>query len=126
MSETAFERLVISQLESLQAGHKEIKEEIVAVGTIAEQALRVASQTLIQATATNGRVAVLEGWQDAFEDETEVGAAYAAGRKSVRDGDRAMLQKLWGLIAKYGPYGAGLLVFGVGIRLGSWFIGGLW
>ena len=126
MSETAFERLVISQLQSLQESHKEIKEEIVAVGTIAEQALHVASQTLVQATATNGRVADLEGWQDSFEDEKEVGAAYAAGRKSVRDGDRAMLQKLWWLVAKYGPYAVGLLTFGLGVRLGAWLIGGPW
>lgn len=126
MSESAFEQLVISRLDQLQKGHDEIKEEIVAVGKIAEQALTVSSQTLVQATATNGRVTLLEGWQDSFEDETEVGEAFAAGRKSVRDGDRALLRKALGMLAKWSPYAAGALLLGVGIRLGAWFIGGPW
>ena len=126
MSETAFEQLVISRLETLQRGHDEIKREIVAVGTIAEQALNVSAQTLEQAKATNGRVTLLEGWQDSFEDETEVGVAFAAGRKSVRDGDRALAVKIGRLLGKWAPYGLAALMVGLGIRLGAWFLGGVW
>ena len=126
MSESAFEQLVISRLDQLQTGHDEIKAEVVAVGRIAEQALNVSAQTLKQAMETNGRVTLLEGWQDSFEDETDVGEAFAAGRKSVRDGDRAMAVKLGRLLGKWAPYGLAALLVGLGIRLGAWFLGGVW
>ena len=126
MSGTAFEQLVITRLESLQKGHEEIKAEIVAVGHTAEQALTVSAQTLEQAKVTNGRVTLLENWQDSFEDDTENGASFAAGRQSVRDGDKAMARKLISLVGKYAPYGIGALLLGVGMRLGAWFVGGVW
>lgn len=126
MSATSFEQLVISRLDQLQKGHDEIKAEVVAVGKIAEQALNVSAQTLKQAMETNGRVTLLEGWQDSFEDETEVGEAFAAGRKSVRDGDMATAVKLGKLLGKWAPYGLAALLVGLGIRLGAWFLGGVW
>lgn len=126
MSESAFEQLVINRLDQLQKGHDEIKGEIVAVGRIAEQALTVSTQTLVQAKETNGRVTLLEGWQDSFEDETDVGEAFAAGRKSVRDGDMATAVKIGKLLGKWAPYGLAALLVGLGIRLGAWFLGGVW
>ena len=126
MSESAFEQIVISRLDRLQAGHDEIKGEIVAVQAQATETHRIALQTLEQAKETNGRVTLLEGWQDSFEDETEVGEAFAAGRKSVRDGDRAMAVKIGRLLGKWAPYGLAALLVGLGIRLGAWFLGGVW
>lgn len=126
VSDTAFEQLVISRLVDLAHGHDEIKHEIVAVGRIAEQALTVSSQTLKQAELTNGRVALLEGWQDSFEDETDVGEAFAAGRRSRREEDMAVAWKVGKFISKYTPYGAGAILIGIGIRIGAWFIGGVW
>lgn len=126
MSESAFEQLVISRLSDLAEGHKEIKAELVAVQLRADQTHTIATQTLEQAKVTNGRVTLLENWQDTFEDETDVGAAYAAGRQSVRVQDKALIGRIIDRVEKPLMYGVAAILIGVGIRLGAWFVGGIW
>lgn len=123
MSETAFEQLVIEQLRVLARGHEEIKEEIVAVGMVSQQ-------TLTQATRTNGRVDRLEAWQakhrafhEAEKAEASEALSFAAGAASERDRARRWVTSLWGHIDRYVIGGLFFLLVGVGIRLGSWFLG---
>lgn len=98
-------------------GIAEVKREQVAQGIIGEQ-------TLKQTTQTNGRVTALENWQDKFDDETQYSGAYDAGRRSIRDGERALLRKVWSKGEKYVIWSIGGILVGVGIRLGSWYIEG--
>lgn len=116
MSESAFEQLVIDSL-------RELKAEIVAVGATAEQGLNIALKTYEQAKETNGRVTLLETWQDQFEDDGENAASFEAGRESVKRENQALLERAWGRIEKPFIYGASALLVGIGIRLGAWFLG---
>lgn len=98
MSDSAFEQLVIATL-------REVKEEIIAVGSIAEQALTVSSQTYNEAKKTNGRVTDLEAFKAAHTDvhlrdmaNLREAESYAAGAQSERARAKSILARIWGAI----------------------------
>lgn len=93
----------------------------------------VTSQTLLQAQATNGRVSRLEDWQDGHisahdgaEHEAREAERFEAGRESERRRVRHVLGEVMDRIERPLMYGLAAVLVGVGIRLGAWFVGGLW
>lgn len=100
----------------------EVKREQVAQGLVGEQ-------TLVQATKTNGRMDRAEQWQRDHEGVHGV-AERAAGREQGYDDRKAdevaMLRKVGAMVGKWGPYGLLVLLAGIGIRIGAWFVGGAW
>jgi hypothetical protein len=86
----------------------------------------------VQVNKTNGRVLILEGradefeqWRDGVASEDEQAAAYAAGAKAVRDGDRALLRRVWGRIERWVITGGAVVLGAAGERifrlLEGWF-----
>lgn len=93
----------------------------------------VTSATLEQTTETNGRVTSLEGWQRQHIDhhleeerEEDNAGSYAAGRKSVRDGDRALVRKALSWLGSKWPIAVVAVLAGFGARVAAWFLGGNW
>lgn len=127
MSEgSAFEQIVIDTLKQHTNALGEVKDEIVAVGAVAQQ-------TLGQATKTNGRVDSLEEWRAGIDmwrrglaDGELAAAAFEEGAESVRQGWRRRVTAAWSRVERPVMYGLGLLLFGLGIRVGAWFVGGPW
>lgn len=129
---TAFTLLVrtVERLETkvddIVSAVAEVKEEQVAQGLIGEQ-------TLNQATKTNGRVDGLEKWassHDGFhiaaDREVRDAESFDAGVQSERRLVRHVLGHIADRLEKPFMYGLAAVMVGVGIRLGAWFVGGLW
>lgn len=84
----------------------------------------------VQVNRTNGRVLILEGraneietWRDGVQFEDEQAASYAAGAKAVRDGDRALLRRVWGRIERWVITGGAVVLGAAGERLFRLFEG---
>lgn len=93
----------------------------------------VTSQTLLQAKETNGRVTAIEDWKrahvaahDGAEQEALKAERFEAGRESERRRLRHVLAEVGDRVERPLMYGLAAVLVGVGIRLGAWFIGGLW
>ena len=87
----------------------------------------------MQAKETNGRVTKLEEWQhdhiaahDGDEQEAREAQSFEAGRESERNRLRHVLGEVLDRVERPLMYGLAGVLVGVGIRLGAWFVGGLW
>lgn len=129
---TAFTLLVktVDRLENkvdhIAASVAEVKAEQVSQGIIGER-------TLNQATKTNGRVDGLEAWaaahdgeHSAAEREAREAQSFDAGVQSERRRFRHLFGAVMDRVERPLMYGLAAVLVGVGIRLGAWFIGGLW
>lgn len=93
----------------------------------------VTSQTLLQAKETNGRVTHGENWEKDHDaahqraaEEARVAQSFDDGAQSERRRFRQVLSDLGQDMTKPLAYGAAAVLVGFGIRLGAWFVGGLW
>ena len=74
----------------------------------------------------NGGVARAIEWMNAHDTRLKSEADIAMGEKNVKDKARNRIEALWGRVEKPIIYGTGLILFGFGLRLGAFFIGGPW
>lgn len=74
----------------------------------------------------NGGVAKALEWMNAHDARTKSEADIALGGQMVKDKARSRAQAVWAKIEKPVIYGVGLVLFGFGVRLGAFFIGGPW
>lgn len=74
----------------------------------------------------NGGVAKALEWMNAHDDRLKDEANVALGGQMVKDKARSRAEAVWAKVEKPVVYGAALLVFGFGLRLGAFFIGGPW
>lgn len=113
--ESAFEQLVIETLKQHTHAFDEVKNEVVAVGTVAQR-------TLEQATRTNGRVnghdvamAAMLDRLEALENRNKVADITASAKKEQRAEDREKVRTAFDTVKDAWPLLAGLLIGGAAI-----------
>lgn len=130
--ETAM-KLVASLLENLQKSVLQGVTDIAAVRSqMAEQGATI-DKIHGEVRATNGKVIVLRNevnelvtWRDGVQSEDEQAASYAAGVKAVRDGDRALIRRVWARIERWVITGGAVVAGAAGERIFRLLEGGLW
>lgn len=110
---------LVKKMDVLQSGMAELKSEVVAVGSTAER-------TLNQATRTNGRVDKAERDIEELQRRILHEDAVNEGRAEIRAANRTRFMAIWDRAEKPVITGAMMLVFGVGLRIGAFLLGGPW
>ena len=71
----------------------------------------------------NGQIGRLTKWKEEMELADAKAASFAQGEQAVRLAARTRVTAIWEKVEKPVVYGAGMLVFGAGIRVGAFLLG---
>ena len=125
--------LVASMFETIQrqmeAVGKELKDgrQWMAEAAVAHQKVATGLEGLsAKVEVQNGGVTRALNWMASHDARMASESDIAKGGQMVKDKARSRAEALWGKIEKPVVYGTGLILFGFGLRLGAFFIGGPW